>query len=302
MATQTDFVNWLNNAVGKYWNFDGLYGNQCTDLFNFGYQFLTGVSPYSRGYGVDGAKDLWNVATDVFVKIADSSTLEPQPGDVLIYGASWGGGWGHVEMVEYTNANGCGVIGNNMLGNPTAPATRAFRTWAGMRGLIGVMRPKWSVSNQVTGGSSVDTIKCMYWRLLGREADQDGITHHTASAAKNGWEFVYDDLKNSAEGQNDWVRRNPDRVASLEAGIQARDVRIQELQTALANEQSKPPREVIKEVEKIVEKPIEVIKEVPVYTHDQATADTVQATSKTVNSIKGMLVNFIGYVKGKLGK
>lgn len=299
--TQTEAVSWLKNQVGQYRNYDGLYANQCVDLFNFYYQFLTGVSPYSKGYGVPGAKDLWNVATDVFVKIADSSTLEPQPGDVLIYGASWGGGWGHVEMVEYTNANGCGVIGNNMLGNPTAPATRAFRTWAGMRGLIGVMRPKWQATNN-TGGSTVDTIKSMYWRLLGREADQGGIDTYVKAASARGWDFVYNDLKNSAEGQADWTRRNPDRVASLEAGIQARDVRIQELQTALANEQSKPPREVIKEVEKIVEKPIEVVKEVPVYTHDQATADTVQATSKTVNSIKGMLVNFIGYVKGKLGK
>lgn len=132
--TQSTAVSWLVAQVGQFKNFDGLYVNQCVDLFNFYYQFLTGVSPYSRGYGVPGAKDLWNVATDVFTKIADSSTLEPQPGDVLIYGASWGGGWGHVEMVEYTNANGCGVIGNNMLGNPTAPTTRAFRTWAGMRG------------------------------------------------------------------------------------------------------------------------------------------------------------------------
>ena len=153
-----------------------------------------------------------------------------------------------------------------------------------------------------TGGSSVETIKSMYWRLLGREADQGGIDTYIKAASARGWEFVYNDLKNSAEGQNDWTRRNPERVASLEAGIQARDVQIQQLQVALQNEQNKPPKEVIKEVEKIVEKPIEVVKEVPVYTHDQATADTVQATSKTVNSIKGMLVNFIGYVKGKLGK
>ena len=299
--TQTEAVNWLKNQVGQYRNYDGLYGNQCVDLFNFYYQFVTGRNPYSDGYGVPGAKDLWGINTNLFTKIPDSSTLEPQPGDVLIYGASWGGGWGHVEMVEYTNANGCGVIGNNMLGNPTAPATRAFRTWAGMRGLIGVMRPKWQATNN-TGGSTVDTIKSMYWRLLGREADQGGIDTYINAANARGWEFVYNDLKNSGEGQADWTRRNPERVGALEAGIQARDVRIQELQTALANEQSKPPREVIKEVEKIVEKPIEVVKEVPVYTHDQATADTVQATSKTVNSIKGMLVNFIGYVKGKLGK
>ena len=41
------------------------------------------------------------------------------------------------------------------------------------------------------------------------------------------------------------------------------------LKTALANEQAKPPKEVIKEVEKIVEVPVEVIHEVPVHVDEQ---------------------------------
>lgn len=121
-------------------------------------------------------------------------------------------------------------------------------------------------SNVTSGGSSVDTIKSMYWRLLGREADQGGIDHYTQVVKSNGWEFVYLDLKNSNEGQADWVRRNPDRVKALEDGINQRDQMINDLKTALANEQAKPPKEVVKEVEKIVTKevPVEVVKTVEV--------------------------------------
>lgn len=138
--TTTDAVNWLNAQVGQYKDFDGQYGAQCVDLFNFYYQYITGRNPYGDGYGVPGAKDLWNVATSRFTKIGDSPSLVPQPGDILIYGASWGGGYGHVEMVVGTDSKGCTIVGNNLVGNPRLPVARTYRTWAQMRGLIGVMR------------------------------------------------------------------------------------------------------------------------------------------------------------------
>jgi hypothetical protein len=151
------------------------------------------------------------------------------------------------------------------------------------------------INGTVTGGSTVDTIKSMYWRLLGREADAGGLSHHAANVSSKGWEFVYNDLKSSTEGQSDWARRNPDRVHQLEVQNAQKDQAIAQLQTALTNEQSKPPKEVVKEVEKIVTQTVEVIKEVPVYTHDER-------LTKDVASIRGMLINFIGYVKAKLGK
>lgn len=65
-----------------------------------------------------------------------------------------------------------------------------------------------------------------------------------------GWVFL--DVSNSAEAG---------RVAAAQA---AKDQAIRDLQVALANEQAKPPREVVKEIEKIVQVPVEVIKEVRV--------------------------------------
>ena len=125
-----------------------------------------------------------------------------------------------------------------------------------------------------TGGTAVDTIKSMYWRLLGREADQGGIDTYVKAAGERGWEFVYNDLKNSAEGQADWDRRNPTRVAGLEQ--QLADVR-----KALVDAQNKPPVEVVKVVEKIVEKPVGGI--------DEQTKATINETNAIVKWIQSLL-------------
>lgn len=91
-----------------------------------------------------------------------------------------------------------------------------FLGWTEDAGGIRVI--EWKAESTSQGGSSaVDTIKSMYWRLLGRESDPSGINTYTKAASEKGWEFVYNDLKNSPEGQADWNRRNPDRVKDLES-------------------------------------------------------------------------------------
>ncbi len=88
-------------------------------------------------------------------------------------------------------------------------------TYLGWSEFVGGVR----VVEQITEGGTVDTIKSMYSRLLGREADQGGIDTYTKAAQDKGWEFVYNDLKNSDEGQKDWAWRNPDAVHALEAKV-----------------------------------------------------------------------------------
>lgn len=138
--TRNDATNWLKAQNGKGLDFDGVYGKQCVDFFNYYYQFLTGRGPYGDGYGVPGAKDLWNVPTSRFTKIAnnpnDPNQL-PKPGDIFIYNSRWGGGYGHVEMVLEATANGVTVIGQNMKGT-TDPVSITTRTWGSIvSGLIG---------------------------------------------------------------------------------------------------------------------------------------------------------------------
>lgn len=231
---QKQAVDWLNAQVGVYRDFDGQYQAQCVDLFNFYYQFLTGRNPYSDGYGVPGAKDLWNVPTDKFTKIGDSPSLVPQVGDVLIYGTSWGGGYGHVEMVVGVDANGCAVVGNNLTGNPRLAVQKTYRTWSQMRGLIGVMRFNF---NKGEAPMSPDEERNAYQIVLNRAMEHNG-------SGRTGYKFIVD-----AKAEVDAQRSaNAKLVADLQA---------------LAN---KPPKEVKVEVEKIVTEYVdrEVIKEVEV--------------------------------------
>lgn len=245
---QKQAVDWLNAQVGQYRDFDGQWYAQCVDLFNFYYQTLVGVSPYSHGYGVPGAKDLWNVPTDLFTKIPDSPSLVPQAGDVLIYGSTWGGGYGHVEMVSNVDSNGCTVVGNNLNGNPRLPVQKTYRTWAQMRGLIGVMRFVRFNSNQGDESMAIknpEFIKNMYRYVGGREATQAEVNVHMQGTPES--------LLNGFIGGGDL------EVVRLRQQLDS-------VKQALANEQAKPPKEVIKEVEKVVteyvDRPVEVIKEV----------------------------------------
>jgi predicted kinase len=236
--TQKQAIDWLNSQVGVYRDFDGQWQAQCVDLFNFYYQFLTGRNPYSDGYGVPGAKDLWNVSTNRFTKIPDSSTLVPQPGDILVYGSGWGGGYGHVEMVTATDSRGVTIVGNNFTGNPRLAAQRTYRTWAGMKGLLGVMRFNFNKGDVPMTPAEERTA---YQIVLNRAMEHAG-------SGRTGYKFIVD------------------AKAEVEAQRNAANQAIRNLQVALANEQAKPPKEVVKEVEKIVteyvDRPVEVIVEV----------------------------------------
>jgi hypothetical protein len=276
MATKTEAVNWLNSQVGKYVDFDGAWGSQCTDLFNFYYQQLVGRSPYADGYGVPGAKDLWNVATSRFTKIPDSPTLVPQPGDILIYGNTWGGGYGHVEMVVGVDANGCSIVGANLSGNSSVGVQKTYRSWGGMRGLTGVMRFNFNTAPAVTGEvMNDDTARQIGYHFLGRNGF-DGKGNALASAqadlqgqpltnAKMTEIFLSAESRAWRDAKLPQVFTERDALRNENASLKAN---LTAVQTALANEQAKPPKEVVKTVTEIVKEyvdrpvPVEVIKEV----------------------------------------
>jgi CHAP domain len=103
--TRDEAIAWCQSKLGQGMDFDGQYGNQCVDFFNFYYQYITGRNPYTDGYAVPGAKDLWNVPTDLFDKIANDPnnlTQLPSPGDIIIYNGKMPGtgGYGHVAVVS----------------------------------------------------------------------------------------------------------------------------------------------------------------------------------------------------------
>lgn len=99
-----------------------------------------------------------------------------------------------------------------------------------------------------------------------------------------------------------WVGQSKQRWIQLStAETNSLRQQLADVRNALANEQAKPPKEVVKEVVKIVDRPVEVIKEVPVYTHDAETKENVSKILGMVTSIfnyfAGQYKSFKGYIK-----
>jgi len=112
------FDEFLKQYKGKYLDFDGSYGNQCFDLFQYynkeviGGGFVSGV----------GAKDIWNTyPKNLYTPIRNLPNNKPEKGDVVIWGGGYNGGVGHVAI-----ATGRGDINlfeafaqNDPLGSPS---------------------------------------------------------------------------------------------------------------------------------------------------------------------------------------
>lgn len=247
--TLSEFQTWSlsQGSVAKY--NDGQYKGECVSLINqYCYRVLN-VPASAWGHAAAWGNDSNSSVRTYFDKVSSV-----QAGDILVY-TNLAVPYGHIEI----------ALGNGQALGQNRNLDGKVRVSNVLAGYSVILRAKGT-----TGGSSVDTIKSMYLRLLGREADTGGINTYTKAANERGWEFVYNDLKNSAEGQKDWDRRNPTRVASLEK-------QLADVQVALANEKNKPPVEVVKIVEKIVEKPVGGI--------DSETKATITETNTIVKSI-----------------
>lgn len=238
---------------------------QCVGLFNKVVQDVTGVL-----YPIQGAENAKSILTanntrkDLMVQVKNDPTNPnqlPSIGDWVIWGGTWGNGDGHIGCIETVSSIGFTSIEQNFFANKV---TRQEHNYSGVIGWVHVI-------NQ--GDNMTETVKAWYRKWLRREADPQGLAWHTANT-KAEIDFV-----NGAR-------------AELHSTIDALVKQRADLQAALANEQNKPPKEVIKEVEKIVEK--EVIKEVPVYTHDQETKNMI---TSIYNYFAGQFKTFQKYIK-----
>lgn len=91
--TLQDFFNKYN---GQGVDFDGAYGNQCVDLAQFYNHDVVGA-PRLTGNAVD----IWNTyPKDFYDRIANTPTNAPVAGDIIIWGASVGGGFGHIAICQ----------------------------------------------------------------------------------------------------------------------------------------------------------------------------------------------------------
>lgn len=123
------FQVFYDTYIGTAHDVDGAYGAQCWDGYAFYDQWL-GYSPiYCSTTG--GARDLWEQRnTNGMLNNHDIVTGALQNGDIGVWGADQGGGYGHVAM--YYNGQ---WMGQNQNGNP------AF-TLISMPAPMGAFRPK----------------------------------------------------------------------------------------------------------------------------------------------------------------
>ena len=154
--TRQEAKDYLLSLNGQGLDYDGNYGVQCFDAFNYYVQFITGQNPYSLGYGVPGAKDIFDVPSTLFTKIENNPSDPnqiPQAGDIMIYNI---GTWGHVDMVLSADGNGVTTIGQNKGGNnePMQIVTRDWKSVVGVWKLRGWLSFNGFSSNSSTPANS----------------------------------------------------------------------------------------------------------------------------------------------------
>lgn len=116
VMTQSQFLTWLKNSIGKKYDFDGWYGNQCYDYANAGFNALF------PGYHLSGI-NACDIASDNSALLASRAKVYPntptflaKPGDMVLFPSTFGNGSGHVAWVLSATLNAITVIEQNWLG------------------------------------------------------------------------------------------------------------------------------------------------------------------------------------------
>lgn len=134
----------INANDGEFMDFDGAYGAQCVDLFNYYNQQVVGA-PWIGTPTTGGAVDLWNdfdsgAGPQFYRKIANTPEGVPQFGDVVIWDQNVPGVTGpagHVGIFTYGDANSFTSFDENY---PTGSACH-HQFHPSYKGVLGWLRP-----------------------------------------------------------------------------------------------------------------------------------------------------------------
>lgn len=120
---------------GHKWDFDGAYGAQCVDLIQFYNRDVVGAPRLSGN-----AKDLYGNASGNHYHKLGAGTA-PAKGDVAVWGASVGGGYGHAGIVTADLGGSVRILSQNNHSpyNGTTPTEIISMSKSG---IIGYLRPK----------------------------------------------------------------------------------------------------------------------------------------------------------------
>lgn len=140
-ATKKQCLDWINQSIGKKYDFDLRYGVQCFDSINQYAWDNFGVS--FTGAGAINLLETGNVGG--FKVIKDAEGIYPEPGDIFIY-RTYHHKWGHTGLVLEVDKEGMWIVDQNWDGSANAPSTKRYIKYTESWGVIvGWIRPPYKV-------------------------------------------------------------------------------------------------------------------------------------------------------------
>lgn len=132
-------ASWINANNNKYHDFDGAFGAQCVDLYNF---YMTGFVGGRSSVGqVNYAYELWQ-RHDTSTLVQVGRNQKPQMGDIAIWSNAMNGVGGHVAIVSQDNGNGTiRVLNANVASNGGSRGTSVMSNLS-TGTLLGYLRPR----------------------------------------------------------------------------------------------------------------------------------------------------------------
>lgn len=212
VMTQSQFILWITNSIGRKYDFDGWYGFMCYDYANAGFNALY------PGYHLSGI-DACNIASDNSALLSSRATVYKntpsflaKPGDMVLFPNTFGDGHGHVAwvlsatlsqlvLVEQNWENGGWTYGPEQGGGGWEPATK--RTHAYDPNMI-FIRPNFA-GNKLTAVTKKATAKVKAaqttWNWKGRFYPNTLIKVRRGA----GLSASVVDKGSWLNGKNDWV-------------------------------------------------------------------------------------------------
>lgn len=116
VMTKNEFLVWLNNSIGKQYDFDGWYGFQCYDYANAGWAQLFPGTSLQGNYAKDIHTDNQALLKDRAKVYKNTLDFLALPGDMVIFPYTYGDGAGHVGFVVSADLNQLTIVEQNWLG------------------------------------------------------------------------------------------------------------------------------------------------------------------------------------------
>lgn len=112
IRTKAEAVAYAKSLEGKGLDFDNFAGWQCFDTANFYWNYMFG-----HGLKGVGAKDIptWNDFSGEATIYKNTPEFLAQPGDLVVWGGTYGNGYGHVAVVIEADINKIVVVEQNWL-------------------------------------------------------------------------------------------------------------------------------------------------------------------------------------------